>query len=570
LRSDIVSLQNELNALARRVAERKVVDPHIDFSADDLSAMFEDVRDLNFDDLEMIPAERTELQSISNRIESMLRTGLRAAEEMFQITQDQINALGGAGSVNFDGSTVFSGTAIENWQDETADVDGARTVLENIRAGFQQALTDLQDAMVLGAEGALEAMNQAVFSIVGTLGTASPTETVFSTVGVANPTHIADPDNPGGFTTVPPAATHIANPTFGDPAFILESDPSDATHILLPSGDFVLLSTVVEVGPDGSPGTGYMSNGEGGFIPLPADATHIANPADTTTAFILGGTPPTHVEWGGEFVPLATLAPTHVVDPENPGDFIPATPGTHVVDAAAPGGFRPAGPGETGTHIAVRVSVFELADTAAGETGTHIADATVPGGFREATATEIEGGLATHVLATGLADQPSNNILGYMETLLDLATDVLGNVNLESNAMWFQIGPNSMQGMILQLQGIHTGILGGGRGDLAMLIDVREHSGIPISEQLAIIDIAEGIVNGQRAQLGAVQNRLEFTRQSLDISSENLSAAESRIRDTDMAREMMRFTAAQVLQQAGISMLAQANQLPSSILQLLQ
>jgi flagellin len=103
-----------------------------------------------------------------------------------------------------------------------------------------------------------------------------------------------------------------------------------------------------------------------------------------------------------------------------------------------------------------------------------------------------------------------------------------------------------------------------------MLIDVRERSGIPISKQLDFIDIAEGIVNGQRAQLGAVQNRLEFTRQSLDISSENLSAAESRIRDTDMAREMMRFTQAQVLQQAGISMLAQANQLPSSILQLLQ
>ncbi|MCL2456060.1 MAG: hypothetical protein FWD19_00750, partial [Defluviitaleaceae bacterium] len=171
---------------------------------------------------------------------------------------------------------------------------------------------------------------------------------------------------------------------------------------------------------------------------------------------------------------------------------------------------------------------------------------------------------------SGLAAAPLNTLLDHMEKLLDMSTDVLGNVNLESNAMWFQIGPNSLQGMVLQLKGIHTGILGGGRGDLAMLIDVRERSGIPISEQLEFIDLAEGIVNSQRAQLGAVQNRLEFTRQSLDISSENLSAAESRIRDTDMAKEMMRFTAAQVLQQAGISMLAQANQLPASILQLLQ
>ncbi|MCL1863739.1 MAG: hypothetical protein FWF78_09250 [Defluviitaleaceae bacterium] len=163
-----------------------------------------------------------------------------------------------------------------------------------------------------------------------------------------------------------------------------------------------------------------------------------------------------------------------------------------------------------------------------------------------------------------------HNFLSALEHLFDNGMGVLGTVNLESNAMWFQIGPNSMQGMILQLKGMHTGILGGGRGDLAMMIDVRENSGIPISQQLDDIDRAEGIVNQQRAQLGAVQNRLEFTRQSLDISSENLSAAESRIRDTDMAREMMRFTQAQVLQQAGISMLAQANQLPSSILQLLQ
>jgi flagellin len=165
---------------------------------------------------------------------------------------------------------------------------------------------------------------------------------------------------------------------------------------------------------------------------------------------------------------------------------------------------------------------------------------------------------------------PNFGFISRMENLLDKALFAFGTVNLESNAMFFQIGANATQGTILQLKGIHTGILGGGRGDLRMLIDVRERNGIPISEQLAIIDIAEGIVNGQRAQLGAVQNRLEFTRQSLDNSSENLNAAESRIRDTDMAKEMMRFTQSQVLQQAGISMLSQANQLPSVILQLLQ
>ncbi|MCL1986806.1 MAG: hypothetical protein FWG64_02410 [Firmicutes bacterium] len=66
-----------------------------------------------------------------------------------------------------------------------------------------------------------------------------------------------------------------------------------------------------------------------------------------------------------------------------------------------------------------------------------------------------------------------------------------------------------------------------------------------------------------------MQNRLEFTIQNLDISSENLSNANSRIRDADMASEMMRLTQSNVLQQAAISMLAQANQAPQSILQLL-
>jgi flagellin len=192
-------------------------------------------------------------------------------------------------------------------------------------------------------------------------------------------------------------------------------------------------------------------------------------------------------------------------------------------------------------------------------------------GFSDANGDRVNGPVDGAVDAADGDDAITpSNFLSHLEQLMDLGMGVLATVNLESNAMWFQIGPNAMQGMILQLKGMHTGVLGGARGDLSMLIDVRENSGETISEQLLHIDRAEGIVNAQRAQLGAVQNRLEFTRQSLDISSENLSAAESRIRDTDMAREMMRFTQAQVLQQAGISMLAQANQLPSSILQLLQ
>ena len=98
---------------------------------------------------------------------------------------------------------------------------------------------------------------------------------------------------------------------------------------------------------------------------------------------------------------------------------------------------------------------------------------------------------------------------------------------------------------------------------------VLRASGEEINLFITAIDLALSHVTDQRSNLGAMQNRLEFTIENLDIASENLSAAESRIRDADMAREMMRLTQANVLQQAAISMLAQANQAPQSVLQLL-
>ena len=70
--------------------------------------------------------------------------------------------------------------------------------------------------------------------------------------------------------------------------------------------------------------------------------------------------------------------------------------------------------------------------------------------------------------------------------------------------------------------------------------------------------------------MGAIQNRLEQTISRLDLTSENLQAAESRVRDADMATEMIDFTRNQILQQSGTAMLAQANQAPQTILRLLQ
>ena len=84
------------------------------------------------------------------------------------------------------------------------------------------------------------------------------------------------------------------------------------------------------------------------------------------------------------------------------------------------------------------------------------------------------------------------------------------------------------------------------------------------------IDAAISTVSSIRSELGAVQNRFDHTINNLNVAVENLSASESRIRDTDMAEEMVAFTRAQILSQAGTAMLAQAKSLPQSVLQLLQ
>ena len=90
------------------------------------------------------------------------------------------------------------------------------------------------------------------------------------------------------------------------------------------------------------------------------------------------------------------------------------------------------------------------------------------------------------------------------------------------------------------------------------------------ANDISEIDAAIVAVGTQRAQFGAVQNRLEHLLASLSTYEENLTASESRVRDLDMAKEMTELTKLQILQQAGVAMLAQANQSPQSVLRLLQ
>ncbi|UMZ74991.1 flagellin [Natranaerofaba carboxydovora] len=107
-------------------------------------------------------------------------------------------------------------------------------------------------------------------------------------------------------------------------------------------------------------------------------------------------------------------------------------------------------------------------------------------------------------------------------------------------------------------------------------IDVTAEGGLDIQNQdsadsaISTIDDAIDTVSSQRSELGALQNRLEHTIANLSVASENLEAAESRIRDADMAEEMMDFSRHQVLEEAGTAMMAQANMQPQGVLQLLQ
>lgn len=100
------------------------------------------------------------------------------------------------------------------------------------------------------------------------------------------------------------------------------------------------------------------------------------------------------------------------------------------------------------------------------------------------------------------------------------------------------------------------------------LIDLSTQTGAQAA--LVTLDKSIKMVSEQRAGLGALQNRLEHTVNNLGVTSENLTAAESRIRDVDMAKEMMQYTKNNILTQAAQAMLAQANQQPQGVLQLLQ
>ncbi|MGV8145778.1 MAG: flagellin [Alkaliphilus sp.] len=150
--------------------------------------------------------------------------------------------------------------------------------------------------------------------------------------------------------------------------------------------------------------------------------------------------------------------------------------------------------------------------------------------------------------------------IGRIATATQFNTQVLLTGGVAAAVI--HIGANAGEALNLTIGDMQAGALG--------------VSGISISAQasadaaITTINAALESVSAQRSTLGAVQNRLEHTIKNLDNASENLLAAESRVRDVDMAKEMMNFTKQNILQQAATAMLAQANQAPQGVLQLLR
>jgi flagellin len=202
----------------------------------------------------------------------------------------------------------------------------------------------------------------------------------------------------------------------------------------------------------------------------------------------------------------------------------------------------------TATTTGAAADTYTITSGAAGElTMTNTA------GTKTQTITNANGAQSLNFTDFGITIETN---AGYT------ADAAVGDVVVNAGSIKFQIGADEGQDMDLAINDMSASALG------VDTIDLSTQAGA--STAITDVDNAIKSVSSERAKLGAVQNRLEHTINNLGTSSENLSSAESRIRDVDMAAEMMEFTKNNILSQAAQSMLAQANQQPQGVLQLLQ
>lgn len=184
------------------------------------------------------------------------------------------------------------------------------------------------------------------------------------------------------------------------------------------------------------------------------------------------------------------------------------------------------------------------------------------GGQMEVAAKTAGKTTAVHGLTITVKDATGNVKTGATNALSSFGeTKQATDIHADGSST-FQIGANTGQNINLAIKDMGSSALG--------VKDLKVGSHGESNVALKVIDAAISKVSSERSKLGATQNRLEHTINNLSTSSENLTAAESRIRDVDMAKEMMEQTKNSILSQAAQAMLAQANQQPQGVLQLLR
>jgi flagellin len=246
--------------------------------------------------------------------------------------------------------------------------------------------------------------------------------------------------------------------------------------------------------------------------------------------------------------------------------------------------------GETlATTAAAAVTAIDVSGALAGETYTF--DIPVAGDLR---LTRSSDGVAQTITPEATIGADGQSILNFSElgisltisgasakAIADTSADLIAAGTITtlagSSSADLLIGANSGQKISVAFGDMNTDKLGTnpGTSDLDALVksvnaDAIVSTATKANTLIDEIDKAIEQVSTQRSKFGAYQNRLEHTIANLDTSAENVQASESRIRDVDMAKEMMEFTKNNILQQAAQSMLAQANQAPQGVLQLLR
>jgi flagellin len=244
--------------------------------------------------------------------------------------------------------------------------------------------------------------------------------------------------------------------------------------------------------------------------------------------------------------------------------------GIKLLDGSTNLSFQVGADGDAASRISVNLTSADVSGIAAsltvGAAGSSFAVATPTSvtGAQQFTVTNTDGSTSTVNVTLGAA--------GAYNTVQDVADALNASGSFGSVLSASVNGSNEL--VVTALNGGTVGVtapgtgLAAGTAGSAGALDFTNAAGAAAA--ITTIDAQITAVSSARADLGAIQNRFESAINSLNVSAENLSAAESRIRDTDMASEMVKFTSKNILSQAGTAMLAQANQSNQGVLQLLR